>query len=448
MSGDAGSILRVAIDAALKQGATACDLYATVEESLEVKVRDGQVERLQQSRTRPVGLRVFVGNRSAVASSSDWSPEGLADLAANAVRLARLMQEDPAAGLPEEAPALLREPDEGFDPETPGFSPKEGIALARELDAFVRKADPRITNTNGSSYDAARGTVFYLDSRGRTGAYRHAMHALSAQPVAGKGSEMQTGHWHHAATRFADLEGVEAVGREAVRRTVRRLGARQAKSCRVPVAFEAPAAASLVGHLCQAVSGPAIYHGMTFLADGIGKPLFPETIRIVDDPGHPKGLVRRPFDGEGLPTARLGLVEGGILKSFLLDTYSARRLKMKGTASAGRAPEGTPAAGPTNLYLEPGRKTPEEIVRSVDRGLFVTDMMGQGVNPVTGEYSRGAAGLWIEGGEFAWPVQEITISGTLPQIYRGISAVGNDLSWRSSIVAPTLLVAEMTVAGA
>lgn len=443
----AKDVLAVAIDEALRQGATACDLLAVHEESVEVKVQDGQVEKLQRASTRPVGLRVFLGQRSAVASSSDWSADGLKDLAANACRLARLMQEDPAAGLPDEAPALPWEPGAPFREEAPGFSPREGISLAKALEEAVLKADPRVTKTNGTSYDATRGRVFYLDSRGRRGAYQHAVYSLAASPVAGTGSQMQTGHWHHAAADFGRLEPAEAIGREAVRRTVRRLGASQIKSCRAPVVFEAQAAASLLGHLCAAVSGGAVYRGLTFLADGVGKPLFPGGIRIVDDPAHPQGLVRRPFDGEGLPTRRLTIVEDGVLKTFLLDTYSARRLKSSSTASAGRSPEGTPSPSPTNLYLEPGTKTPEEIVRSVDRGLYVTNLMGQGVNPVTGEYSRGAAGIWIEGGEFAYPVQEITISGDLRGIYRGIAAVGNDLSWRGTMTSPTLLISEMTIAG-
>lgn len=439
--------LAVAIDEATRLGATACDLFAVFEETLEVNIQDGQVDKLQRAATRPVGLRVFLGNRSAVASSSDWSAEGLKDLAANAVRMARLMQEDPAAGLPDEAPALSWDPGAPFVEEAPGFSPREGIALAKALEAVVLKADPRVAKTNGTSYDATRGRVYYLDSRGRRGAYRHAVHSLMAQPVAGSGSAMQTGYWHHAATDFAKLEPVETVGREAVRRTVRRLGARQVKSCRVPVVFEAQAAASLLGNLCQAINGAAVYRGLTFLAEGIGKALFPAGVRIVDDPAHPQGLVRRPFDGEGLSTRRLSIVEDGVLETFLLDAYSARRLKTAPTASAGRSPEGTPSPSPTNLYLEPGTKTPEEIVRSVDRGLYVTSLMGQGVNPVTGEYSRGAAGLWIEGGEFAHPVQEITISGDLRGIYRGIAAIGNDLSWRGAVTSPTLLVSEMTIAG-
>lgn len=441
-------LLGKAIDEAKRLGATACDLFAVSAETLETQVRDGRIEKLHRAESRPVGLRVFLGNRSGLAASSDWSAEGLSDLAANAVRLARLMQEDAAAGLPKESPSLPSLPDDAADPKARGFSPEEAMALAKSLEAAALAMDPRVKTTGGTGFAAFRQRVYYLDSRGRAGTYPQSYFSLWTSPVAFEETgAMQTGHWHHTATTFAKLESPEMVAREAVRRTVRRLGARKIASGRVPVIFEAEAAGSLLGHLAGAILGPSLYMKSSFLLESLEKRIFPAGIEILDDPGLAGGLASRPFDGEGMPTAKRAVVEDGVLKSFLLDSYAARRLGSTGTASAGRSPEGAPSASTSNLYMKAGTRTPREIVLSVKRGFYVTELLGMGVNPVTGDYSKGAVGLWIEGGEFAHPVQEMTISGNLKGMFQGIQAVGNDLALRGSIAAPTLLVDEMTLAG-
>lgn len=439
--------LREALAEAARQGADACDLFGVREESLEARVRDGRVEKLHRAAVTTVGLRAFVGRRSAVAAGSDLSPAGLSDLASSAVRLARLMQEDPAAGLPEEAPPLPNLDDAAADVRAARFSPAEAIARARALEAVVVGADPRVKTTGATVFAASFARVFYLDSRGRTGTYPRSCFSLVSAPVAEADGQMQTGHWGHFATSLDRLESPETVGREAVRRTVRRLGGRKVTSCRVPVVFEAQEAASLLSHLAGAVSGPSLYRKMSFLTDALDKPLFPADVEIVDDPLLVGGLASRPFDGEGVLSRTLPVVSGGVLRNFLLDAYAARRLSRAATGAAARAPAGAPAAAPSNLILKPGTRSPRDVVLSVDRGLYVTDLMGQGVNLVTGDYSRGACGLWIEGGEFAYPVQEVTISGNLKEMFAGIAAVADDLDLRLPVAAPTLLVGEMTVAG-
>ncbi|MGH7363311.1 MAG: TldD/PmbA family protein, partial [Candidatus Methylomirabilales bacterium] len=323
----------------------------------------------------------------------------------------------------------------------------ERIALARRAEEAALAADPRITNSEGGEFEASTARICYANTHGFLGEYRASSHALTVVPVASANGQMQRDYWYSANRKLSGLEAPEVVGRTAAARTVRRLHARKVPTQEVPVIFEPEVAASLLRTLAGAASGSAIYRKASFLAGRLGEVIASPAVTVVDDGTLRGALGSRPFDAEGLPTRRTVLVEHGALKTYLLDTYSARKLGLASTGNAGRDVGDAPGVTATNLFLLPGPHLPEAILRSVDRGLLVTELIGFGVNLVTGDYSRGAAGLWIEGGEVAFPVEEITIAGNLNQMLRQIEMVGNDLVLRGRVAAPTLKIARMTVAG-
>jgi PmbA protein len=334
-----------------------------------------------------------------------------------------------------------------YDPTDLGTEPQ--IELARRAEAAAMNADPRITNSEGADFNSASGRVVLANSHGFVGEYRSSSFSVSVSPIAAEpGSDaMQRDSWYAVQRKFARLDSPESVGQEAARRTVRRLGARRVSTRKVPVIFDQETAGSLLGHLCSAASGYALYKGASFLIGQLGKRLAPESVTIYDDGRLPGALGARPFDGEGLPTRRTGLMEKGVLTSYLLDTYSGRKLGLSSTGNAWRSVGEGPSVGPTNFYLLPGNLAPSEMIRSVKGGLYVTELIGFGVNLVTGDYSRGVAGIWIENGELAFPVEEVTIAGNLKQMFAGIEMVGDDLEFRGRIASPTLKIGEMTVAG-
>lgn len=439
-----------AVERAVALGATAADALAMEADAFSVQVRLGDVETTTGARDRGLGLRVFHGTRSASASTSDLSAASVEDLVAQTVERARLTQEDPFAGLPEGAGPGADGPDpDGLDLYDGGTTlpMDERIALALRAERAALDADDRISNSEGAAFDSSEAELAYARSNGFSGTYRSSSYGLAATPVATENGHMQRDHWYDAARHLADLASPEAVGREAARRVLRRLGARKVPTCRVPVVFDPETAASLLSHLASAVSGSSVYKQASFLGDKLGQPVASPGVTVIDDGRRPRGLGSRPFDGEGVPVARHVVVEDGVLRSFLLDTYSARKLRLATTGNARRGLGGNPAPGPTNLYLAPGEASPEAIIASVERGFYVTELIGFGVNGVTGDYSRGAAGLWIENGALAHPVEEVTISGNLLSMFRDIDRIGNDLVFRRRISAPTLRVAEMTVAG-
>jgi PmbA protein len=321
------------------------------------------------------------------------------------------------------------------------------IEEARRAEAAARALDPRIANSEGSQVESGFRRATYASSAGFAGSYESASHSLFCEPLAREGEAMQRDYWMTAARRLGALEEAGAVGRRAAERALRRLGARPVPTCEVPVIFEPLVARSLLGQLAGCLSGGAVYRDASFLKDRMGERIASELVTVVDDGRLPGGLGSRPFDGEGLPTRRNVLVDAGRLQSWLLDTYSARKLGLRSTGNAARGAAGAPAPAPTNLWLEPGRIGPEEIVRRTERGLLVTELIGMGFNPVTGDYSRGAAGLWIEGGRPVHAVEEITIAGNLGDMLAAVDLVGSDLLWLGAIAAPTLRVARMTVAG-
>jgi len=430
-------------------GARAADALAVESDGLAVGVRLGEVEKLARARQRRAGLRVFVGNATAIVSTADFTPEGLAALARDAVALARTTTPDPHAGLPDPAELAGAQPDlDLHDPAIERLEPEQALAWARDAEAAALAAAPEITNSEGAEFGADAGLVAYASSLGFAGAYAGSSASLAVVPVATRDGAMQRDSWYTAHRKLAALEPPAEVGREAARRALRRLGARRPSTCTCPVVFDPETAASLLRHLAGAIAGSALYRRMSFLLDCLGEQVASDAVTVVDDPLRPAGPASRPFDGEGVRQERRVVVERGVLRSYLLDSYSARRLGLRTTGHAARSVGDAPGVAPTNFVLEPGPHAPEAIIASVRSGLYVTELIGFGVNPVTGDYSRGAVGLWIENGELAHPVEELTIAGNLRGMLRDIEMVGSDLRLRSAIAAPTLKIARMTVAGA
>jgi PmbA protein len=435
-------------------GATAADAVLVESDNLEARVRGDEIDFVKQARERTLGIRALVrgsaGLRSAITSTSDLSATAVDAMAAQAVALAHATAEDPAAGLPEEDFAEdWRELDLGLgSPEDREVSVETRIDDARRAENAARARDPRIVNSEGSQVDSDFAHVAYGNSEGFLGEYDTALHSIFSEPIARENGAMQRDYWMSVAHHLADLEDPAAVGRRAAERALRRLGAGRVETCEVPVIFDPLTARSLLGQLAGCLSGYAIYRQSSFLAGRLGEIVASECVTAIDDGRLPGGLGSRPFDAEGLPTRRTTIVERGRLATYLLDSYSARKLGARSTGNATRAAGSAPGVGPTNLWLEPGERTLDEIVADTERGLLVTELIGMGFNPVTGDYSRGAAGLWIEGGELVRPVEEITIAGNMAEMLTSIDAVGSDLLWLARVASPSLRVARMTVAGA
>jgi PmbA protein len=446
------------LDRALKLGATDAEAVAYEGDEFSALVRLGQVETLQESGSRAIGLRVFNGLRTATTSSSDLSPEGLDRLVEGAVALSKITSEDPFVGLPEASEFGKLEGDLGLYFDDVNLQPPaERIEIARRCEAAAMAYDTRIQNSGGGDFDTSTTYKVMVNSRGFVGESRRSYCGFSAAPIAiDSEGRMQRNFWYSSARTTQLLESPEEIGVKAAQRALRRLGARPVKTQRVPVVFSPEIARSIIGNLFDAANGDAIYRHATFLDGMLGERIAGDNITVVDDGTlvfeHPGGLRTggfgtAAFDGEGLPTRRTVLVEDGILKSYVLNTYTARKLGLKSTGNASRGLAGNPGIGAHNFFLQPGTMTPEELIADVKTGLYVTETMGFGVNLVTGDYSQGAAGLWIENGELTFAVEEITIAGNLKEMYRNISAIANDLKFRSASAAPTIRVEGMTIAG-
>ncbi len=423
-------------------------MLAIESDRLEVGVRLGNTEKLKRSRERRLAVRLFVGGSSAIVSSADLTRRSLEALVDDCRELARATTTDPFSGLADLSEQQPWPMDlDLFDPAAGTITAQEAIALAETAERAALDRDPRLTNSEGAEVSVSDRRLAYATTRGFQGAYRSSSFALTVVPVASADGTLQRDYWYTAARSRARLEDPRRVGTKAATRAVRRLGARSVATCEVPVVFDSETAASLVGHLGSAASGSSVYRGTSFLRDRLGSRIAPREIRVVDDPLRPAGLGARPFDAEGLTCRRNAIVQEGMLQTFLLDSYSARKLGTASTASAVRALAEPPGAGISNLYLEAGTASPEEVIGSVRRGFYVTELIGSGINPVTGDYSRGAAGMWIEDGVLTFPVEEVTIAGNLHTMFASIEAVANDLEFRSTVSAPTLKIAKMTVAG-
>jgi PmbA protein len=452
---DLESLAAEVVALAVQGGASDAESVAREGDEFSVNVRMGQVETLKESGSRGLGLRVFLGRRSASASTSDLTPDGIRQLVEGALALARITEEDPFAGLPETSefgsiPGDLRL----YDQDVYSLDGPERIEWARRAEAAALAADPRITNSDGGSFDAATGRKVLANSRGFVGGYRTSYAGVAAAPLAmDTNGTMQRDGWWSSARRLADLDSPESIGKEAARRTLRRLGARRVPTQRVPIVFAPEVARSLIGSVFEAASGDSIWRSASFLAGRLGEQIAASNLTIVDDntmllPTGMGGYGTSPFDGEGLPSLRTVVVEKGVLRNYLLNTYTARKLGLKSTHNASRGLAGTPGIGCGNLYLEPGSLTPEQIIAEVPAGLYVTGLMGFGVNTVTGDYSRGATGLWIENGQLTHAVEEITIAGNLAEMLMNVTAIGSDLEFRGAVASPTLRIDGMTLAGA
>src|SRR5580700_1078919 len=452
---DLESLTADVVALAMKAGASDAEAVVREGDEFSVNVRMGEVETLKESGSRGLGLRVFLGTRSGSATTSDLTADGIRQLVDGAMALAQVTEEDPFSGLPDasefgSAPGDLHL----YFNDVYSLSAEERIEWARRAEAAAMAADPRITNSDGGSFDAATGRKAMANSRGFVGSYRTSYAGVSAAPLATDANgKMQRDGWWSSARSFALLETPEAVGAEAARRTLRRLGATRVPTQRVPIVFAPETARSLIGSVFDAASGDSIWRGASFLAGKLGETIGAANLTIIDDnlmllPSGVGGFGTSPFDDEGLASRRTVVVEHGVLRNYLLNTYAARKLGMKSTHNAARGLAGAPGIGCGNLFLEPGTLSPDEIIAVIPAGLYVSSLMGFGTNLVTGDYSRGATGLWIENGQLTHAVEEVTIAGNLAEMLRHVTAIGNDLVFRGSVASPTLRIDGMTIAGA
>ena len=432
---------------ALAAGAT--DAECTISEGNEfsAQVRLGEVETLKEAGSRGAGLRILMGRNTGSSYTSDLTPEGISQMVAAAMQLAAVTTEDPFAGLADESeygsiPGDLRL----YSADVERLETGVKIEMAKRAEKAALTFDPRITNSEGASFDSHLGHRVFANSRGFAGEYRSSHCSISAVPIAKQGEAMERDYWFHSARGFADLERPEDVGRIAAERTLRRLGAVKVATQRVPVIFEPRTARSILSNIFDAVEGRSIYRQSSFLAGKLGEQVAAANVTIVDDGTIPGLFGTSPFDDEGIPTRRTTVIEKGVLRNYLLNIYSARKLGMKTTGNAARGITGNAGVGPGNFYLEAGSRSPRELIQSVANGFYVTELIGSGVNIATGDYSQGAAGLWIENGELAFAVSEVTIASTLQQMLMGMEAA-NDLEFRGSTASPTVLIQEMTVGG-
>jgi len=432
------------VSAARRAGADQADALAVRSVSLAVEVRDGAVEESQRSESDDLGLRVIVDHRQAVVSTNDLKGDGFDALAERAIAMARAAPQDRFAGLADPAqlaralPAL-----DLLDPDMPEVGVLE--ARAREAEA-AGLGVAGVTKSDGASASAGVGGVVLVTSHGFCGATLASRHSISMSAIAGEGTAMERDYDYSSTLHAADLDGAAAIGRRAGERAVKRLNPRKVATRRVPVVFDSRISGGLVGHLAGAANGNAIARQTSFLRDKLGQKIFAAGIDIVDDPLRPRGLRSRPFDAEGIAGKRLNLVEDGVLKTWLLDSATARELDLTTTGHAQRGVSSTPAPSASNLHLAPGDKTPDQLIGEIEDGFYVTDTIGMGVNLVTGDYSRGASGFWIENGECTYPVSEVTIAGHLLEMFASLTPA-NDLIFRYGTNAPTVRVEGLTVAG-
>jgi PmbA protein len=433
---------------ALERGATDAECTLAEGEEFSAVVRMRSLEKLKDAGSRAAGLRVLVGRRVGSSYTSDLSAAGIRMLVDSAIEIAAISTEDPHAGLPDpsELGALTADL-QLYSTDIQNLDTAYRIEQARATEEATFAADPRITNSEGSSFDAYSGARVFANSRGFLGSYRLSSCSLHSTPVAREGQFMERDYWYSSARSYAKLESPAAIGRRAAERTVRRLGARKVPTQKVPVVFDPQTARSLLGNIFDAVEGNSIYRSASFLAGKLGERIASENVTVIDDGTIPGLFGTSPFDDEGVPSRRTVVIDRGILKSYLLNTYTAVKLGLKTTGNAARGITGNTGVGHGNLYLEKGDRSPDEIIRGIQKGLYVTELIGSSVNIVTGDYSRGAAGLWIENGEFAYPVSEITIASTLQRMLTDVESAGSDLDFRGSVASPTVVIREMTVSG-
>ncbi len=434
------------VERARRAGADAADAIGTEERSLGVTYRLGRLEEIERSESQAIGLRVFIGKRQAIVSTSESSPAARDALVERAIAMARVAPEDPFAGLAESALLAERIDAEALDIFDPDEASEDDLRARAAAAEDAARTVPGITNSGGASAGQSHGRVALVTSDGFSGSYRGSHFSISVSVVAERDGLMERDYDFSSARHLADLEEAERVGRRAGERTVRRLGARSPETARLPVVFEARAARSLLGHFAQAINGSGIARGTSFLKDRMGESVFAPSVAVIDDPCRPRGLKSRPFDAEGIAATPRHLVEGGVLESWILDCATARKLGLETTGHAARSVASPPAPAPSNLYLAPGPLTERELIESVENGVYVTELIGMGVNPVTGDYSRGATGFLIEAGEITRPINEFTLAGNLSDMFARLLPASN-LEFRTGLDAPACLVEGMTIAG-
>jgi len=422
---------------AKQQGATACAAEVSDGFGQAVSVRHGEVETIEYNRDKGLAVSVFLGQRRGNASTSDFSPKAVRDTVDAALSIARYTASDDCAGLPD--PTLLA----GEFPDLDLYHPwalnvEQAIELARECEQAAFARDKRISNSEGATVNVHEAQFVYANSLGFIGGFPSSRHSISCAVIAGKNESMQRDYWYSEARYAKEMLKVEEIGRIAAERALRRLNSRKLGTMQIPVLYEAPVAASLIGHFVGAVSGGSLYRKSSFLLDQLGKQIFSKNIHIDDVPDIRRGLASGAFDDEGVKTQHRAIVEKGVLQGYFLGSYSARKLGMTTTGNAG---------GNHNLIVQSGKLDFDGLLKKMGRGLVVTELLGQGVNHVTGDYSRGAAGFWVENGEIQYPVEEFTIAGNLKDMYRNIAAVGNDVLVQGSRQCGSILVESMTVAG-
>jgi len=429
---------------AQRAGADAADAVLVEGWSISHRRRLGKLEKLERAEGQDLGLRVFIGKRQAIVSTSDRSPATVAPLIERVIAMAKAAPEDPFCGLADPGDIARSLPDlDLLDPVEPAPEVLVERARAAEETAIAVKG---ITNSDGAEAGWSRTAVAIAATNGFSAAYSRSGHSIGVQVIAGEGTGMETdGDWT-SALHASDLESAETIGRRAAERTLRRLNPRKVETCKCPVIYDPRVANGIVRHVSGAINGNAITRGTSFLKSKLGAQIFPAAVTIVDDPLRKRGLSSKPVDGEGIAPQRRKIIDNGVLTTWILDLRSARQLGLKSTGHASRGTSSPPGPSSTNLWLEPGAVTPQALIREVKSGLYVTELAGMGINQVTGDYSRGASGLWIENGELAYPVSEITVAGNLNEMFKNLTAA-NDLQFRYGVDAPTLRIDGLTVAG-
>lgn len=432
-----------------KQGADAADVYIVSSNGFNTTVRLGQIEKLQQSTSKGLSLRVFKNGATALTFTTDFQGKTVQELVKETLEIVKVSNADKFNGL---APKEFLGEYSGklmmFDESLAKLSPEKKIAMVKEMEDAGRAFDKRITNSNGAGWSNSIGQVTLANSDGFVGQYQTTNASMSVSLLAEENGVKQRDGWYSFNRFFNKIDSPKSIGEEAARRTVRRLGGKKVKSQAVPVVLDPSVAGDFVGMIFGAASGGSIYRRSSYLVDKVGQEIVAPTITIVDDATIADGLASRPFDAEGVKSSSVTVIENGVLKTYVCDSYSARRLDAKVTGNAGRSYQAAPGVTATNLFLKNGKDDPKDIIKSVKNGLYLTEMFGSGVNSVTGDFSQGASGYWIENGEMTFPVQEITIAGNVLKVLKNVQAIGNDLSFKlGSTASPTLLISEMTVGG-
>src|SRR5215475_4640388 len=448
-STDLKQIAQDMVARAMKGGATAAECVMREGDEFSTLVRLGQVETLKESGSKSVGVRVFFGKRAASTYSSDFSREGLDRMLKSALELAKITSEDPFAGIPSAGQLGQLNGDlDLYHADVYSLPGPDRIDHARRAEKAALEFDARIKNSEGGSFDAASGHKVLANSHGFVGEYSRSYCSVAAVPIAQTDEgAMQRDYWFSVARTLKKLDAPEKVGRIAAERTLRRLGAKKVKTARLPVVFDPMVSTSILEHIFEGINGDSVYRGASFLEGKLGQKIAGDIVNVIDDGTIPGGFGTTPFDGEGIPTRRTVVIENGVLKSYLLNTYTAKKLGLQTTGNASRGLAGTPGIGPGNYFLQPGPKSPKDVIGGIKEGLYVTEFLGHGANLVTGDYSRGASGLWISNGELGYPVEEITVAGNLKELFFNISEIANDLEFRGSVASPTIRVDGLTVGG-